>query len=179
MFLCRCECGLEKGVSLYSLTSGQSKQCKDCGIIERNKKLEVHFKDYRESKGLNPDVLMTPRIRKERNVFAETVRGKIYGRDNSKCQMCFKPAKAVHHIIPWSACHKPEDEQLKFDPENCICLCKECHLKAHGGAYNQVDRIDSEIAEQLLAKAIENTEKHPELMEGLKEKALKKVEEIH
>ena len=178
MFLCRCKCGSDEAVSLSGLNRGHSKRCRECGKKHRINKHKDSFREYRKSRGLNPDVPITPRSRKEREIFAETVRGKIYGRDNSKCQVCFKPAKAVHHIIPWSACYKPEDEQLRFDPENCICLCEECHLKAHGGAYNQADRIDSEIAEQLMTKAIENTEKHPELMGGLKEEALKKVESI-
>ena len=118
---------------------------------------------------------MSERNSLERDVFSMVVRTKIYIRDNGKCQMCFKPTNATHHIIPWSSCHKPEDQNLRYDPENCISLCKECHLKAHDGCYN---RLDHEIAEQLMTKAIDNTEKHPELFEGMAEEINKKLAEI-
>ena len=166
---CRCDCGTEKDIALENLTTGISNHCSKCGTKERDR-------NYRISKGADPDVAMTPRLRAQRDLFFYSVRANILSRDNYKCQLCFDRAKHVHHIIPWSTCNKSEDEQLRFDPENCICLCKECHLKAHDGCYN---RIDDKIAEQLLAKAIENTEKNFEYMKGLKEKALKKLAEIH
>ena len=172
---CECKCGTIEDVDLGSLRSGASKQCIQCAAIEVNKKLQERLRDYRKSKGLDPDTLMSGKDKLEREVFFSCVRTSIFVRDNSKCQICFKHADAVHHIIPWSACRNPEDQQLRYDPENCISLCKECHMKAHDG---NSKRIDHEIAEQLLAKAIENTEKDFEYMKGLKEKALKKVSEI-
>ena len=131
--------------------------------------------NYRISKGLDPDTCVSERSNLERQVFINNVRTEIYIRDGGKCQMCFKNSENVHHIIPWSDCYKLEDQQLRYDPENCIALCKDCHLKAHAGSYK---KLDDKIAEQLMTKAIENTEKHNKLMDGLKEKALKKLEEI-
>ena len=168
VFHCRCECGLEKDVMLLHLNNGLSKSCKKCSI-------ESHARKYRISKGVDPDIRMNARKDAERKVFSSTVRTKIYIRDNGKCQMCYKYAENVHHIIPWSDCHKPEDQQLRYDPENCIALCKECHLKAHNGNCNQ---LDDEIAEQLMTKAIENTKKHPKLFVGMTEEINKKLEEI-
>ena len=49
-------------------------------------------------------------------------------RDSRECQDCKKPAIFVHHIK--SAYYNPE---LCFDPDNLIALCRECHLKRHGG----------------------------------------------
>ena len=170
MAYCRCTlCGYEGYVALTRLHTGASKQCNECG-------LKKSLGQYRINKGLDPDTPMGKRTKLERNIFASTVRAKIFSRDNGKCQLCFKRAQTVHHIIPWSTCNKPEDEHLRFDPENCICLCGECHLKAHAGNCSQ---LDYEIAEQLMAKAIENTEKNFEHMKGLKEEALKKLAEIH
>ena len=167
---CRCTlCGYKGYVGLTKLHTGASKQCNKCG-------LKNSLSKYRINKGLDPDTPITESNKLERGVFSTVVRTRIYIRDNSECQMCSKPANAVHHIIPWSTCYKSEDQNLRYDPENCICLCKECHLKAHGGNCQQ---LDYEIAEQLLAKAIENTEKNFEYMKGLKEKALKKLAEIH
>ena len=169
-FHCRCECGIERDVLLHSLISGRSKGCQKCGRKERDRK-------YRISKGLDPDTYISPRTEMERKVFASTIRTKIFSRDNGKCQMCFKPAEAVHHIIPWALCDRLEDQQLRYDPENCISLCRECHLEAHNGQTNSPD-IDNWVAEQLITKAIENTEKNHKHMKGMKEEALKKVEEI-
>ena len=166
---CRCDCGNEKDIALENLTTGKSNHCNKCGIKER-------ARNYRVSKGANPDVAMTPKVRAQRDLFFHSVRANILSRDNYKCQLCFDRAKHVHHIIPWSACNKKEDEYLRFDPENCICLCEECHLKAHDGCYN---RVDDEIADQLMAKAIENTEKYPEHFEGMAEEINKKLSEIH
>lgn len=167
MFECVCKCGAVYPVEISSLRTGNSKHCIECGNMQRNKKMQLKFRNYRESRGFDPDVIMTPANVAEREIFGRTMRVRIFSRDNGKCQLCFKVAEVAHHIIPWSECYKPEDRQLRFDPENCIALCKECHLKAHGGCYNNLDRIDSEIAEQLMTKAIKNTEKHPEIMEGL------------
>ena len=170
MAYCRCTlCGYEGYVGLTRIHTGSSKQCNKCG-------LKKSLGRYRINKGLDPDTPISESSKLGRNVFSTIVRAKIFSRDNSKCQLCFNRSETVHHIIPWSDCHKPEDEHLRFDPENCISLCKDCHLKAHAGNCQQ---LDYEIADKLLAKAIENTEKNFEHMKGLKEKALKKLAEIH
>ena len=163
-FSCKCKCGSVHNVALGTLRNGDSKGCRECT-----------YRDYRISKGLDPDIPMSSKNNKMRDIFFHSVRVKILSRDNGKCQLCFDRAKHVHHIIPWSECQKKEDERLRFDPENCISLCKECHIKAHGGDYH---KVDDKIADKLLAKAIENTEKNYKHMKGLKEEALKKVEEI-
>lgn len=165
---CKCVCGTLKNIPFCSLLSGSSKQCRECKTAEQ-------FMMYRISKGLDPDTPMTPRRDAERKLFANSLRIKILIRDKTKCQMCFNRAEAVHHIIPWTDCYKQEDQHLRYDPENCISLCKECHLKAHDG---NTKNIDYEIAEQLMTKAIENTEKHPELFEGMAEEINKKLAEI-
>ena len=173
--ICQCKCGLVKEVCLYHLRHETSKQCRECSIKEMKKNNESINRNYRISKGLDPDACVSERSNLERQVFINNVRTKIYIRDDGKCQMCFKNSENVHHIIPWSSCHKIEDQNLRYDPENCISLCKECHLKAHDGNYK---RLDNEIAEQLMTKAIENTEKHPELFKGIAEEINKKLEEI-
>ena len=110
-------------------------------------------------------------------MFADTVRIKIFARDNGQCQLCLKRAKQVHHIIPWNDCFKPEDKQLRFDPYNCIALCKDCHFhKAHSG--NNNIPVDSVVADQLLSIAIKNTESHPELVAGMLKEVQQKLKKI-
>lgn len=56
----------------------------------------------------------------------KTFRKSVMKRDKRKCQFpdCRKQAKQVHHIIPWhSSVH------LRYDENNGISLCKECHDK--------------------------------------------------
>ena len=172
-FECVCKCGRVESVLLDNLING--KKCKECRNKEFIERTKNNFRNYRKSQGLDPDTPISNRTKLERDIFAKIIRTKIFSRDNNKCQMCFQRADNIHHIIPWSACYKKEDQQLRYDPENCIAICKDCHLKAHGGDYH---KVDDEIAEQLLAKAIENTEKNYEHMKGLKEEALRKLAEI-
>ena len=174
MFRCRCGCGLIKDKRLDELRSGRSKQCVKCNSKQRR---EDNLKKYRISKGLNPDIPIGEQDRRERRLFADTVRIKIFARDNGKCQLCFKRAKQIHHIIPWNDCYKPGDKQLRFDPYNCIALCKDCHFhKAHCG--NNNGQVDSVVADQLLSIAIKNTESHPELMAGMLEEVQQNLERI-
>lgn len=55
----------------------------------------------------------------------------IYRRDNYTCQRCGTtknyPRKFhVHHITPWAEC-----EALRFDHDNLITLCHDCHHWVH------------------------------------------------
>lgn len=56
---------------------------------------------------------------------------KILKRDNYTCQHCGRPKEHsnplhVHHIKPWAG--NPEH---RFNPENVITLCTECHIWVH------------------------------------------------
>lgn len=44
----------------------------------------------------------------------------------------YTPALDVHHIKPWRRANTPEErERLAFDPDNTVCLCRDCHVKRH------------------------------------------------
>ena len=53
-------------------------------------------------------------------------RNTVLKRDKFTCQMCSKKGKGVwlnvHHIIKWSSA-----STLRYDADNGICLCKNCH----------------------------------------------------
>lgn len=70
----------------------------------------------------------------------KTVREFCILRDHHACVKCGKPAEEVHHII-----HLTPDNinniQITLNPDNLICLCKECHFAEH-----RQDRADG-IAE--------------------------------
>lgn len=53
-------------------------------------------------------------------------RSQILKRDKHTCQMCRRKRTGrsleVHHIIKWAT-----SIGLRYDPSNCITLCKQCH----------------------------------------------------
>lgn len=55
-------------------------------------------------------------------------RKEIFERDNYTCQLCGEIGGRLnaHHILTW--CKYPE---LRFDVNNGITLCKQCHQKVH------------------------------------------------
>ena len=58
----------------------------------------------------------------------------IIERDKGTCQMCGSKEKiCVHHIIRYRDCY--DDENVLYDLNNGICLCKKCHKLVHGGDF--------------------------------------------
>ena len=165
---CYCVCGEIQDFDLLRLLSGQIKRCRKCFETER--------RNYRISKGFDPDYPMADVNQLGRGIFAGALRDRILKRDNSLCQMCCeKTADEVHHIIPWSECRELKHQHLRYEPKNCISLCKECHFKAHDGNYR---RIDKDIAEQLSTKAISNTENYHGNLKIYRHRALQSLKKL-
>lgn len=55
----------------------------------------------------------------------------IKKRDNGNCQICYKKGTEVHHYFTRA------NKKLRFDPENLILLCFNCHRSAH---YNKLTK---------------------------------------
>lgn len=63
-------------------------------------------------------------------------RSGVFSRDNYTCQKCgAKTGLQAHHIVAWS--ETEETPKLRYDINNGITLCKECHLKTHGGSWRK------------------------------------------
>lgn len=80
--------------------------------------------------------------RKERQETYNTKRWKelrsLMIQEHPLCQDCLKdgkivPAQEVHHLkSPFRPGLTPEEkEKLAFDPNNLVCLCRECHWRRH------------------------------------------------
>jgi len=51
-------------------------------------------------------------------------------RDHHSCVKCGCPAEEVHHKIHLNQ-QNINDITITLNPDNLICLCKECHFKEH------------------------------------------------
>ena len=68
----------------------------------------------------------------------------ILERDNFTCQMCNnsnrRTWKAVHHIIKWSS-----SASLRYDPDNGITLCHQCHKDVTGKESHYVSYFNEKV----------------------------------
>lgn len=59
----------------------------------------------------------------ERKILQEELLSKNYCR----CRKCnSREGLTIHHKKPWS-----KFPELRYDPNNCVILCKKCHRKLH------------------------------------------------
>lgn len=61
--------------------------------------------------------------------WAET-RDYCLKRDKYLCVRCGKPAEEVHHIVHLSP-KNIGDVNVTMNPDNLICLCRDCHFEIH------------------------------------------------
>jgi len=59
----------------------------------------------------------------------------VWSRDEGLCQDCLKkglytPAEEVHHIIELTP-ETIENPEVSLNPDNLVCLCRECHRRRH------------------------------------------------
>lgn len=73
--------------------------------------------------------------KKERNTFAnEEWKKKVKTRDGNICVKCGSRENLhVHHILAYS-----KYPEMRYDVDNGITLCKDCHLKEHKGDWHNV-----------------------------------------
>lgn len=110
MWLCECDCGIQRVVSGNSLRMGGTKSC---GCIKAMK-----------SRGLDD----------RRCVAYKEWKRSIRERDNYTCQMpeCDHTGEwgdgtlHTHHILSWA-----KYPELRYDVDNGITYCKWCHIKVH------------------------------------------------
>lgn len=137
---CTCECGNESIVKADALRSGTTRSC---GCLQREQSAKTALKiarDYRLSKGQDPDKPMQAEREIERAKFV-SLRKEIFERDSYTCACCSVVGSKlnVHHIETWA--FSPE---LRFEKSNLVTLCVSCHKSVHKGNFNiQPDEITS------------------------------------
>ncbi len=59
-------------------------------------------------------------------------------RANKKCDYCGNEYEHIHHVIPLSA---GGEQSLS----NLVALCQSCHIKAHKGTFDGIQRLNEEM----------------------------------
>lgn len=67
------------------------------------------------------------------NIQWKIWREKVFIRDDYTCQKCKSKGIYIeaHHIIPVKECLSLKKEELIFDVDNGISLCRKCHMNVH------------------------------------------------
>jgi len=106
------------------------KSCKFCGkkFTVKNYRKETAFYCSRKCKTDDNLGLSTEAERLRRNRDYKIWRELVYERDNFTCQKCFVKGGEMnaHHIQNFS-----DNEELRFNIDNGITFCRECHYKFH------------------------------------------------
>lgn len=72
-------------------------------------------------------------------------------KENQKCILCGKQSKDVHHLLKFGEQFEEENkERLLLDRDNCIAVCKSCHL--HGIHGNKLNPNQRQFIENLKTK---------------------------
>lgn len=134
VWLCECDCGGYKEVSQRDLKTGNTTSCGCLPneiIVKRNKHwgLEGRFIGDKSHKW-NPKLTKEDRLM-NRSVFRKPIndwRVKVFIRDKRTCAVCDYRGQEInaHHLDGWNWC-----KEKRFDLDNGITLCKECHRKFH------------------------------------------------
>ena len=149
---CMCDCGKQHEASVSDLIRGN---VQSCGCLLKDI-TQQRFVEYRISKGLPADVLMTESHEHIYGLLRPLMK-LIYPRDNRQCVLCsYRGRKLeVHHIVK-----RNDDISLAAEPTNLITLCSKCHrTKAHKG--NCAGVVDEQIAAQLSVIALRHEISNP------------------
>ena len=138
-FKCKCECTCG-GTTIAPLSELKSGKRKSCGCLRKRKGpdcpawKEELTDEHRESRRL--------RLSKDHLPSLHTL---VFKRDAYTCQHCGQRGGTLsaHHIMPWASY-----PALRYSTENCITLCKKCHIEFHT-MYGWEDFDDEDLNEYL------------------------------
>ena len=139
-WVCSCHCGNLCIMTSSQLTTGSVKTCGN-RANHYSKENNGNWKG-----GITPEN-MSARTSKDYNIW----RDKVYSKDWYTCQCCGRYnniEKNAHHIDNFS-----NNTELRFDENNGICLCKECHYtnvldsfhNNYGTTNNSADQLEEYI----------------------------------
>lgn len=147
-YLCKCDCGKEKIIRGSQLTTGKTKSCGCLNLELCSQRMKGENNWNHKNKGKNHpnyNPSLTDKERLDRRDLVENInwRKSIYEKDNYTCQKCKKRGNEIklnaHHINNYSS-----DTENRFNINNGITLCIECHKKFHrnyGNKNNSYEQI--------------------------------------
>jgi hypothetical protein len=130
-----CSCGNISKITFSCFRSGH--RCNKCGIkraAEKNR--------GKNSCWYNPNITDEERISRRHTPENRAWTKVIYEKDNYICQKCSQVGGKLnaHHVYNYST-----NEELRYDDNNGITLCKKCHIKFHkkyGYKNNSQEQLD-------------------------------------
>ena len=116
----KCSCGDTNYITFYSFQLGR--RCKKCGILKQTGKNNYNY---------NPNLTDEEREKNKSrmsDIDYKNWRTFIFIKDKRICQKCSQKGYKLraHHIFSWATHPK-----LRFDKNNGITLCEDCHKKFH------------------------------------------------
>lgn len=135
-WICRCSCGKETTVDITSLKSGNTKSC-------GNRTIHYSGDDNGNWKGGITPELIAARTSTAYNNWRE----QVYAKDWYTCQCCGQSIgidKEAHHFMSFAL--YPD---LRFDVNNGITLCSDCHSAVKPGGFHYVYGVNNNSPQQL------------------------------
>ena len=135
-WICQCSCG---AIVSYLGTHLVNGSCTTCG----NKSIHRIGENNSNWKGGITPQLLSDRSSKKYNEW----RDKVYMKDWYTCQCCGSSngiEKNAHHINNFS-----EHEDIKYDVDNGICLCSNCHHIKYKGSFHNIYGTKNNTPQQL------------------------------
>lgn len=148
---CICECG---AIVYTSVTKLRNNNTKSCGCLQREHakaSMTAMLSEKRISLGKDPDQPLSSDRQLLRSEFSFLAK-EILKRDNYSCIWCSVTGKRlnIHHLVPWSV-----SEELRFDKQNLVALCEDCHKTVHNNNYHLQPNLHMTILLQGYTKLIE------------------------
>lgn len=146
-WICECDCKKIVSIDETSLEKGDTKSCGCLNKELASQRSYITFKNQKREKHPQWKGGITDQNKLLRNSNEyEFWRKKVFERDNYTCQCCGSKKNKLnsHHKYNFS-----EYPSLRFDINNGITLCEQCHLLGYPNSFHSIYGEKNNTPEQL------------------------------